>query len=96
MTTSDAQTHRPRLGTQGLETKMKATRIVGEKVFVLADAIGQLEDSFLSDAQALDYKDVSVGMNILTQMREEADATGNDEVHIKLKQYRVLRPLSNV
>jgi len=75
---------------------MKATRIVGEKVYVLADALGQLEDSFLGDAQALNYKDTSIGMNILTQMHEQAESTGGDEVCITLKQYRVLRPLANV
>jgi hypothetical protein len=71
--------------------KIKATRIDGNFVWVKSIALDKLEDIYLAECQVRGFTDVSVGMNILEEMRNEA-YSGADEVRITYKQYRVLNP----
>lgn len=73
--------------------RIKATRLKGSHVFVLAASLNQLEQHFLSEAQVWDYDSArtSLGMNILEDLRAEA-RTGQEEVSVTLEQYRVLNP----
>lgn len=69
---------------------MPANRIDGNNVWIKTKALNALEDLFLGECQVRNIFDVSIGMNILDDMR--SDAIGKDEVKITLKQYRILNP----
>ena len=66
---------------------MPANRIDGNNVWIKTKALNALEDLYLAECQVRNI-DVSIGMNILDDMR--SDAIGKDEVRITLKQYRLL------
>jgi len=74
------------------KTKRAPNRFDGNDVYVLSVALNKLEDLYLTECQVRGITDVSIGMNILEKMRDDA-ATGAEEVKITLKQYRVLNPI---